>query len=59
MHVFEPYTDATDAASRPLVIQGLIVLVQDPGNLPVPGKSWIRPGFFCLDQPLLSDGVSV
>jgi hypothetical protein len=26
-HVVEPYTDATNAASRPLVIQGTIVLV--------------------------------
>ena len=26
-HVFEPYTDATDTASRPVITRGTIVLV--------------------------------
>ena len=57
MHVFEPYTDTTDAASCPLVIRGTIVLVHP---LPALGggehttigqrRQWWRAVTFALES---------
>ena len=56
-HVFEPYTDAADAASRSLVIRGTIVLViplpalgGGEHNTIGPRRQWWRAVTFALES---------